>query len=86
VSTSKHLRVAVRKFEQQGLKVVRIDHKGRHPKLVLADGRLAVMARGSGVDPNWEQIVRDQARRMARQAAPTSPQTAATGGHRGTSA
>jgi hypothetical protein len=65
----KPLREAINALRAADLQVVGVRHGSRHTEILLADGRIYRLSKGTRVGPNHSKILRDSARQLAR----TSP-------------
>jgi hypothetical protein len=62
----KPLREAISALRAAGLRIVDVQQGSRHTEILLADGRVYRLSKGTRVDSNFAKIARDSARQLAR--------------------
>jgi hypothetical protein len=62
----KPLREAISALRAVDLRVVGVRQGGKHTEVLLADGRVYRLSKGTRVDSNFAKIARDSARQLAR--------------------
>jgi hypothetical protein len=67
MAVRKPLRTALTAARRAGLRVVEVREGGRHTEVLIAGGGKLRLHRGTKVDLNFNQMVADDVRRIARQ-------------------
>jgi hypothetical protein len=62
----KPLREALNALRAVNLRVAGVRQGSRHTEILLVDGRVYRLSKGTRVGPNFTKIVRDSARQLAR--------------------